>query len=53
MKICINIYSVIISAGLIKEHDSPAKLLEDKSSSFSKLVAEYTATSDSRFRRRS
>ncbi|KAL0707983.1 hypothetical protein Bca4012_074409 [Brassica carinata] len=44
---------LLLDQGLIKEHDSPAKLLEDKSSSFSKLVAEYTATSDSRFRRRS
>ncbi|CAF2101812.1 unnamed protein product [Brassica napus] len=42
---------LLLDQGLIKEHDSPAKLLEDKSSSFSKLVAEYTATSDSRFRR--
>ncbi|XP_018491426.1 ABC transporter C family member 7 isoform X2 [Raphanus sativus] len=42
---------LLLDQGLIKEHDSPAKLLEDKSSSFSKLVTEYTATSDSRFRR--
>jgi hypothetical protein len=41
------------NAGLIEEHDSPARLLEDKSSSFSKLVAEYTASSDSRFKRSS
>ncbi|KAL8462294.1 hypothetical protein ACS0TY_033372 [Phlomoides rotata] len=32
-------------AGLVKEHDSPAKLLEDKSSSFAKLVAEYSMRS--------
>ncbi|KAF3530886.1 hypothetical protein DY000_02043296 [Brassica cretica] len=34
---------------LIKEHDSPGRLLEDKSSSFSKLVAEYTTSSESKF----
>ncbi|KAF3513856.1 hypothetical protein F2Q69_00006139 [Brassica cretica] len=33
---------LLLDQGLIKEHDSPGRLLEDKSSSFSKLVAEYT-----------
>ncbi|XP_018439514.1 ABC transporter C family member 6 isoform X2 [Raphanus sativus] len=36
---------LLLDQGLIKEHDSPARLLEDKSSSFSKLVAEYTTNS--------
>lgn len=36
-------------AGLIEEHDSPARLLEDKSSSFAQLVAEYTARANSSF----
>jgi hypothetical protein len=31
-----------IFAGVAVERDTPAKLLEDKSSLFSKLVAEYT-----------
>jgi ABC-type multidrug transport system fused ATPase/permease subunit len=44
---------LLLDQGLIEEHDSPARLLEDKSSSFSKLVAEYTASSDSRFKRSS
>ncbi|KFK38636.1 hypothetical protein AALP_AA3G140200 [Arabis alpina] len=41
---------LLLDEGLIKEHDSPARLLEDKSSSFSKLVAEYTSSSDSNLR---
>ncbi|XP_009124680.2 ABC transporter C family member 6 [Brassica rapa] len=40
---------LLLDQGLIKEHDSPARLLEDKSSSFSKLVAEYTTSSESKF----
>ena len=28
--------------GLIEEYDTPTRLLENKSSSFAKLVAEYT-----------
>ncbi|KAG7589759.1 hypothetical protein ISN44_As07g019990, partial [Arabidopsis suecica] len=42
---------LLLDQGLIKEHDTPARLLEEKSSSFSKIVAEYTASSDSRSRR--
>ncbi|KAL0857657.1 hypothetical protein Bca101_062811 [Brassica carinata] len=42
---------LLLNQGLIKEHDSPARLLEDKSSSFSKLVAEYTTSSESKFSR--
>ncbi|XP_019101470.1 PREDICTED: ABC transporter C family member 7 [Camelina sativa] len=42
---------LLLDQGLIEEHDSPGRLLEDRSSSFSKLVAEYTASSDSRFKR--
>ncbi|OWM85823.1 hypothetical protein CDL15_Pgr012073 [Punica granatum] len=38
------------SAGLVCEYDSPKKLLEDKSSSFSQLVAEYTMRSNSTFK---
>ncbi|KAJ4976951.1 hypothetical protein NE237_002057 [Protea cynaroides] len=33
---------LLLDHGLIIEYDSPAKLLENKSSSFAKLVAEYT-----------
>ncbi|PKI77489.1 hypothetical protein CRG98_002095 [Punica granatum] len=36
--------------GLVCEYDSPKKLLEDKSSSFSQLVAEYTMRSNSTFK---
>ena len=36
-------------AGLIEEFDSPAKLLESKSSSFAKLVAEYSTRSSSSY----
>ena len=32
-------------AGAVKEYDSPSKLLQSKSSSFSMLVAEYTSRS--------
>ncbi|EPS64027.1 multidrug resistance-associated protein, partial [Genlisea aurea] len=33
------------NAGLLKEYDSPERLLEDKASSFAKLVAEYSMRS--------
>jgi ATP-binding cassette subfamily C (CFTR/MRP) protein 2 len=36
-------------AGLIEECDSPTQLLENKSSSFAQLVAEYTVRSNSSF----
>ncbi|XP_058218894.1 ABC transporter C family member 3-like [Rhododendron vialii] len=38
---------LLLDHGLIEEHDSPTKLLENKSSSFSKLVAEYSTRSSS------
>ncbi|KDO62253.1 hypothetical protein CISIN_1g000452mg [Citrus sinensis] len=38
---------LLLSHGLIEEYDSPRKLLENKSSSFSQLVAEYTQRSSS------
>ncbi|KAJ0249367.1 ABC transporter type 1 [Hirschfeldia incana] len=38
---------LLLSNGIIEEYDSPVKLLENKSSSFAKLVAEYTARSSS------
>ncbi|GMN63550.1 hypothetical protein TIFTF001_032620 [Ficus carica] len=34
---------LLLSHGLIEEYDSPARLLENKSSSFAQLVAEYTS----------
>ncbi|KAL2936008.1 ABC transporter C family member 3, partial [Bienertia sinuspersici] len=34
---------LLLSHGLVEEYDSPTNLLRNKSSSFSKLVAEYTA----------
>ncbi|GMI85223.1 ATP-binding cassette C3, MULTIDRUG RESISTANCE PROTEIN 3, multidrug resistance-associated protein 3 [Hibiscus trionum] len=37
---------LLLSQGLIEEFDSPAKLLENKYSSFAQLVAEYTVRSD-------
>lgn len=40
---------LLLDHGLIKEYDSPSKLLEDKSSLFAKLVAEYTMRSSSSF----
>ncbi|CAI9760381.1 unnamed protein product [Fraxinus pennsylvanica] len=40
---------LLLDHGLIKEYDSPEKLLEDKSSSFSKLVAEYSRRSSSSY----
>ena len=38
-----------IGAGLIEEYDSPTRLLENKSSSFAQLVAEYIMRSKSSF----
>ncbi|KAJ1392542.1 P-loop containing nucleoside triphosphate hydrolase [Sesbania bispinosa] len=40
---------LLLNQGLIEEYDSPATLLEDKSSSFAQLVAEYTMRSNSSF----
>eukprot|EP01018_Ginkgo_biloba_P024373 Gb_37462 [translate_table: standard] len=37
---------VVLNDGEIAEYDSPAKLLEDKSSSFAKLVSEYSIRSN-------
>lgn len=34
-------------AGLIEEYDNPTRLLENKTSSFAQLVAEYSARSNS------
>ncbi|KAJ0715800.1 putative ABC-type xenobiotic transporter [Helianthus annuus] len=39
--------SFVLYAGLIDEYASPIKLLEDKSSSFAKLVGEYSMRSSS------
>ncbi|GMJ11550.1 ATP-binding cassette C3, MULTIDRUG RESISTANCE PROTEIN 3, multidrug resistance-associated protein 3 [Hibiscus trionum] len=36
---------LLLSQGVIEEYDSPTRLLENKSSSFSQLVAEYTMRS--------
>ena len=38
---------VLLSQGLVQECDLPSRLLENKSSSFAKLVAEYTTRSSS------
>uniref|UniRef100_A0A5B7AW34 ABC-type xenobiotic transporter n=1 Tax=Davidia involucrata TaxID=16924 RepID=A0A5B7AW34_DAVIN len=40
---------LLLDHGLIEEYDSPTKLLENKSSSFAKLVAEYSVRSNSSF----
>ncbi|KAJ0045920.1 hypothetical protein Pint_03929 [Pistacia integerrima] len=40
---------LLLNHGLIEEYDSPSKLLENKSSSFAQLVAEYTMRSNSSF----
>ncbi|KAI8552981.1 hypothetical protein RHMOL_Rhmol06G0309700 [Rhododendron molle] len=40
---------LLLDNGLIEEYDTPTKLLENKSSSFSKLVAEYSTRSSSSF----
>ncbi|KAJ0768671.1 putative ABC-type xenobiotic transporter [Helianthus annuus] len=41
---------LVLEQGLIEEYDSPTKLLEDKSSSFAKLVAEYSMRSSSSYK---
>ncbi|KAL6999151.1 Canalicular multispecific organic anion transporter 2 [Sarracenia purpurea var. burkii] len=38
---------LLLDHGLIEEYDTPTRLLENKSSSFSKLVAEYSTRSNS------
>ncbi|KAI7726468.1 hypothetical protein M8C21_018358, partial [Ambrosia artemisiifolia] len=38
---------LVLNNGLVEEYDSPTTLLEDKSSSFSQLVAEYSMRSNS------
>ncbi|KAJ9182556.1 hypothetical protein P3X46_006540 [Hevea brasiliensis] len=40
---------LLLSQGLIEEYDTPIKLLENNSSSFAQLVAEYSARSKSSF----
>ncbi|XP_059662406.1 ABC transporter C family member 3-like isoform X1 [Cornus florida] len=40
---------LLLNNGVIEEYDSPTKLLDNKSSSFAKLVAEYSARSNSNF----
>ncbi|KAG2682550.1 hypothetical protein I3760_11G195600 [Carya illinoinensis] len=40
---------LLLNNGLVEEYDSPARLLENKSSSFAQLVAEYTVRSSSGF----
>ncbi|KAI4354324.1 hypothetical protein L6164_003194 [Bauhinia variegata] len=40
---------LLLNQGIIEEHDCPGKLLENKSSSFAQLVAEYTMRSNSTF----
>ncbi|GLT57463.1 hypothetical protein SLA2020_304330 [Shorea laevis] len=40
---------LLLNHGLIEEYDPPARLLENKSSSFAQLVAEYTTRSNSSF----
>ncbi|KAK5786603.1 hypothetical protein PVK06_041241 [Gossypium arboreum] len=40
---------LLLSHGLIEEYDSPSSLLENKSSSFAQLVAEYGVRSNSGF----
>ncbi|XP_057980497.1 ABC transporter C family member 3-like [Malania oleifera] len=37
---------LLLDHGLIEEYDSPARLLQNKASSFAKLVAEYTVRSN-------
>ncbi|KAJ0859098.1 putative ABC-type xenobiotic transporter [Helianthus annuus] len=38
---------LVLNNGVVEEYDSPTALLEDKSSSFSQLVAEYSLRSNS------
>ncbi|XP_059662412.1 ABC transporter C family member 3-like [Cornus florida] len=40
---------LLLNSGVIEEYDSPTKLLDNKSSSFAKLVAEYSTRSNSNF----
>ncbi|KAK1404981.1 ABC-type xenobiotic transporter [Heracleum sosnowskyi] len=40
---------LLLDNGLVEEYDTPSKLLENKSSSFSKLVAEYSVRSNTSF----
>nr|POF14557.1 abc transporter c family member 3 [Quercus suber] len=40
---------LLLNNGLVEEHDSPTRLLENKSSSFAQLVAEYTMRANSSF----
>ncbi|KAK5786566.1 ABC transporter C family member 3-like [Gossypium arboreum] len=40
---------LLLSHGVIEEYDNPSSLLENKSSSFAQLVAEYTVRSNSGF----
>nr|KYP56392.1 ABC transporter C family member 3 [Cajanus cajan] len=40
---------LLLSQGVIEEYDTPSNLLENKSSSFAQLVAEYTMRSNSSF----
>ncbi|GAV86834.1 ABC_tran domain-containing protein/ABC_membrane domain-containing protein [Cephalotus follicularis] len=40
---------LLLSNGLIEEYDTPMRLLDNKSSSFAQLVAEYSARSSSSF----
>ncbi|GFZ05328.1 multidrug resistance-associated protein 3 [Actinidia rufa] len=40
---------LLLDHGLIEEYDSPSRLLENKSSAFAKLVAEYSTRSNSSF----
>ncbi|XP_010542532.1 PREDICTED: ABC transporter C family member 7-like [Tarenaya hassleriana] len=42
---------LLLNQGVIEEHDSPTRLLQDKCSSFSKLVSEYTERSGSSLRK--
>ncbi|MQL96384.1 hypothetical protein Taro_029058 [Colocasia esculenta] len=42
---------LLLDNGIIAEYDSPSRLLENKSSLFSKLVSEYTLRSSSSFER--
>ena len=50
---CLRLYGLEallnLCVGLIEEHDSPTRLLENKSSSFAQLVAEYTVRANSSF----
>lgn len=40
---------LLLDHGLIAEYDTPARLLENESSLFAKLVAEYSMRSNSSF----